>query len=113
MACRRGSRTTGMPHPSQDERRTSCKDEGSYPSIPRRRRRPLLERIHQPRTRRGMRMKLPRLTGKEVARAVERFGFRHTHTTGSHFVYKHPDGRKTTIPQHAGEEIGPGLLLKI
>jgi len=58
-------------------------------------------------------MKLPRLTGKEVARAVERFGFRHTHTTGSHFVYKHPDGRKTTIPQHAGEEIGPGLLLKI
>lgn len=28
-------------------------------------------------------------------------------------VYKHPDGRKTTIPNHAGEEIGPGLLNKI
>jgi len=28
-------------------------------------------------------------------------------------VYKHPDGRRTTIPCHAGEEIGPGLLLKI
>lgn len=28
-------------------------------------------------------------------------------------IYKHIDGRKTTIPHHAGEEIGPGLLLKI
>ena len=28
-------------------------------------------------------------------------------------VYKHPDCRKTTIPYHAGEEIGPGLLNKI
>ena len=28
-------------------------------------------------------------------------------------VYKHPDGRKTVIPHHAGEEIGPGLLSKI
>lgn len=28
-------------------------------------------------------------------------------------VFKHPDGRKTTIPHHSGEEIGPGLLSKI
>lgn len=28
-------------------------------------------------------------------------------------VYKHPDGRKTTIPHHSGEEIGSGLLNKI
>ena len=28
-------------------------------------------------------------------------------------VYHHPDGRKTVIPHHAGEEIGPGLLNKI
>jgi len=28
-------------------------------------------------------------------------------------VYKHPDGRKTVIPHHAGEELGPGLLTKI
>ena len=28
-------------------------------------------------------------------------------------IYKHPDGRKVTIPHHAGEEIGPGLLNKI
>lgn len=25
----------------------------------------------------------------------------------------HPDGRKTVVPVHAGETIGPGLLSKI
>ena len=57
--------------------------------------------------------KLPRLTGKEIAKVVEKLGFIYSRTTGSHMVYKHPDGRKTTIPHHAGEEIGPGLLTKI
>ncbi len=57
--------------------------------------------------------KLPRLTGKEVAKIVEKLGFIYDHTTGSHMIYKHSDGRKTTIPHHAGEEIGPGLLNKI
>lgn len=57
--------------------------------------------------------KLPTLTGKEVAKVVEKLGFVYSHTTESHMVYKHPDGRKTTIPHHSGEEIGPGLLNKI
>ncbi len=57
--------------------------------------------------------KLPRLTGKELAKIVEKFGFVYSHTTGSHMVYNHPDGRRTTIPHHSNEEIGPGLLSKI
>lgn len=57
--------------------------------------------------------KLPRLTGKELACVIEKFGFVYSHTTESHMIYKHPDGRKTSIPCHACEEIGPGLLLKI
>ncbi len=57
--------------------------------------------------------KLPRLTGKEVAKIAEKLGFLYSHTTGSHMVYKHPDGRVTVIPHHAGEELGPGLLTKI
>jgi predicted RNA binding protein YcfA (HicA-like mRNA interferase family) len=58
--------------------------------------------------------KLPRLTGKEIAKILEkRFDFVHSHTTGSHMIYKHADGRRVTIPHHSGEEIGPGLLLKI
>ena len=58
-------------------------------------------------------VKLPRLTGKEVAKVVEKLGFIYSHTTGSHMVYKHLDGRRTTIPHHTGEDIGPGLLNKI
>ena len=57
--------------------------------------------------------KLPRLTGKELGKIINKFGFYHSHTVGSHMVYKHPDGRRTTIPHHAGEDIGPGLLNKI
>ena len=57
--------------------------------------------------------KLPRLTGKELAKIAEKLGFVYSHTTGSHMVYKHPNGRRTTIPHHAREEVGPGLLNKI
>ena len=58
-------------------------------------------------------MRFPQLNGKKVAKIVEKFGFIYSHTTGSHMSYKHPDGRKTVIPYHSGEEIGPGLLNKI
>jgi predicted RNA binding protein YcfA (HicA-like mRNA interferase family) len=57
--------------------------------------------------------KLPRLTGHELAKVIEKLGFVHTHTKGSHMVFKHADGRRTTIPVHSGEQIGPGLLNKI
>lgn len=57
--------------------------------------------------------KLPRLTGKELGRIIEKFGFVYERTTGSHMVYKHPDGSITIIPYHSGEKIGPGLLNKI
>jgi len=58
-------------------------------------------------------MKLPKFTGKQLGRAIEKFGFVYCHTKGSHMIYKHPDGRRTTIPHHSGEHIGPGLLIKI
>jgi predicted RNA binding protein YcfA (HicA-like mRNA interferase family) len=32
---------------------------------------------------------------------------------GSHHVLGHADGRRTVVPVHAGETIGPGLLAKI
>jgi len=57
--------------------------------------------------------KLPRLNGRELSRIVEKLGFEFVRQTGSHQVYEHPDGRKTVIPIHSREELGPGLLNKI
>ncbi|MBI2173143.1 MAG: type II toxin-antitoxin system HicA family toxin [Candidatus Aenigmarchaeota archaeon] len=58
-------------------------------------------------------MKLPSLTGRELGKIIDRMGFVYSHTRGSHMVYKHSDGRRTTIPCHSGEEIGEGLMNKI
>ncbi len=57
--------------------------------------------------------RLPRIKGRELVRALERAGFLAERTRGSHVFLKHPDGRTTTVPIHAGETIGPGLLRAI
>jgi predicted RNA binding protein YcfA (HicA-like mRNA interferase family) len=57
--------------------------------------------------------KLPALTGKEIVAALERAGFSVIRTRSSHNFLRHPDGRTTVVPVHAGETIGPGLLSKI
>jgi len=57
--------------------------------------------------------RLPRLKGRELVRLLEKIGFKIVRTRGSHFSLKHADGRGTTVPVHAGEIIGPGLLRSI
>jgi predicted RNA binding protein YcfA (HicA-like mRNA interferase family) len=57
--------------------------------------------------------KLPTLTGKDLVSALERAGFSVIRTRSSHHFMRHPDGRTTVVPVHAGETIGPGLLSKI
>ena len=54
-----------------------------------------------------------RITGKELIRALKRDGFVVIRTQGSHHRLRHGDGRVTTVPVHAGETIGPGLLAQI
>ena len=57
---------------------------------------------------------LPVLKPRELARALERMGFRLLRKSpGSHQQIEHPDGRRTTVPFHKGRDIGPGLLRKI
>ncbi len=60
-----------------------------------------------------MSAKLPALTGAEVIRALERGGFSVARVRGSHHFLRHPDGRTTVVPTHAGDTIGPGLMGKI
>jgi predicted RNA binding protein YcfA (HicA-like mRNA interferase family) len=56
---------------------------------------------------------LPRLRGREVVAALRRAGFVALRIKGSHHFLQHPDGRRTVVPVHSGETIGPGLLHKI
>jgi predicted RNA binding protein YcfA (HicA-like mRNA interferase family) len=53
------------------------------------------------------------LTGKQVVLALTRLGFEVVRVRGSHHYLRHPDGRVTVVPVHAGETIGRGLMAKI
>ena len=57
--------------------------------------------------------RLPRLRGREVVAALRRAGFAVLRVKGSHHFLQHADGRRTVVPVHTGETIGPGLLNKI
>jgi len=57
--------------------------------------------------------KLPSLTGKELLAVLSKEGFQVLRIKGSHHFLRHVDGRSTVVPVHAGESIGPGLLLRI
>ena len=57
--------------------------------------------------------KLPGLTGKQLIAVLAKAGFQVIRTGGSHHFLRHPDGRTTVIPIHAGETIVPGLFAKI
>ena len=45
--------------------------------------------------------------------ALRKAGFEVARIKGSHRFLRHPDGRGTVVPVHAGETIGPGLLAAI
>jgi len=57
--------------------------------------------------------KLPQVKARDLVKVVTKLGFKFRDQSGSHVVYIHPDGRKTTIPIHPSETIGIGLLTKI
>jgi predicted RNA binding protein YcfA (HicA-like mRNA interferase family) len=56
---------------------------------------------------------LPVLKPREVAALLVQHGFHEVRQRGSHRQYRHPDGRGTTVPFHAGRDISPTLLRKI
>ena len=57
---------------------------------------------------------LPRITGRELVRALGKHGWVVVVQKGSHAQLKHPSrSGRVTVPLHAGETIGPGLLRSI
>ena len=57
--------------------------------------------------------KTPILKPGEVAALLKSLGFVEVRQRGSHKQYRHPDGRATTVPFHAGRDISPILLRQI
>lgn len=57
--------------------------------------------------------KLPLVDAKALERLLFALGFIKTRQKGSHAFYRHPDGRTTTLPHHAGRVISRPLLREI
>lgn len=56
---------------------------------------------------------IPVLKSREVVALLEILGFTEIRQRGSHKQFRHPDGRCTTVPFHAGRDISPILLRQI
>ncbi|MCF6311726.1 MAG: type II toxin-antitoxin system HicA family toxin [Verrucomicrobiales bacterium] len=48
-----------------------------------------------------------------MIKALGKVGFVVARIKGSHHRLEHSDGRKTTVPVHGKENLGPGLINKI
>jgi len=57
--------------------------------------------------------KLSQVKARDLVKVVVKLGFRFRAQSGSHAVYIHADGRRTTVPIHPTETIGRGLLTNI
>ena len=57
--------------------------------------------------------KLPTVTAERLITALKKIEFEVVRQRGSHVRLKHSDGRVVTIPVHAGQDLGKGLLRKI
>lgn len=57
--------------------------------------------------------KLPKISGKELCKILEKLDFDKAYGKGSHVKFKHIDGRRTIVPVHGNEDLGPGLLIEI
>jgi predicted RNA binding protein YcfA (HicA-like mRNA interferase family) len=56
---------------------------------------------------------IPVLKPREVIAILSALGFVEVRQRGSHKQFRHPDGRATTVPIHAGRDLSPILLRQI
>lgn len=57
--------------------------------------------------------RLPIVDFKTMEKVLFNLGFRNTRSKGSHFFYRHPDGRTTTVPNHPGRDLSRPLVRDI
>lgn len=52
----------------------------------------------------------PVVKASELVKTLKKLGFVNTRRAGSHFFFKHTDGRTTVVPVHQGKSVGLGLM---
>ena len=57
--------------------------------------------------------KLPRITASDIINVLERVGFSLARQSGSHKIYKNTEGKRITVPFHAGKTLHPKILKSI
>ena len=57
--------------------------------------------------------RFPALTARALEKVLLGIGFEAVRRRGSHVFYRHPDGRPTTVPHHAGRELARPLIREI
>ena len=60
-----------------------------------------------------MRRLPPQMRYEEVARVLEALGFEAVRSSGSHHIFRHPDGRMLTVPKHKGQVVKATYLKKV
>jgi predicted RNA binding protein YcfA (HicA-like mRNA interferase family) len=56
---------------------------------------------------------VPAVRGDRLVKALERAGFVITRVKGSHHRLRNADGRATTVPVHAGQDVPKGTLRSV
>ena len=60
-----------------------------------------------------MSRKLPATSAKRLIKILDKKGFVQVRQSGSHAIFRHADGRRTTVPVHSSRDLGLGLLKQI
>ena len=60
-----------------------------------------------------MRDKIPRIAARKAIKVLEKMGFILIRQSGSHKIYKSKDGKRITIPCHAGKVLHPKIVKRI
>ena len=60
-----------------------------------------------------MTAKLPSFNSRQVISILKKRSFALDRQSGSHAVFIHPDGRRTTVPIHGKRDLGKGILYQI
>ena len=53
---------------------------------------------------------LPIVDFKTMEKILLKLGFQNTRSKGSHFFFRHPVGRTTTLPNHPGRDLSHPLI---